>query len=198
LNRPPFCPKCNRHLKTIDQPKCRECLEKRIRFDFAWAACQYIDPVRDLICRFKYGQRTYLRRAFAKWILQFIQLYNLDIGQFDIIVPIPLHLSRYRERGYNQSLLLAGPVAGHFGIDLDAHALIRTRPTSPQATLSEKERWTNIRGAFRIRNPSRYYGKNILIVDDLLTTGATASEAAHAFKRIGTGTVGVLTLAITV
>jgi competence protein ComFC len=151
------------------------------------------DPIR----RFKYNQKTYLRKPFAQFMMAFVQTYHLDIEQFDIIVPVPLFPSRLRERGYNQSRLLAEPIAQKYHIDLSLKNLVRVRNTRHQTLLSEKERWTNIHGAFRIKHSAEFSGKNILIVDDLLTTGATASEAARTLKGAGAETVGVLTLAIT-
>jgi competence protein ComFC len=127
----------------------------------------------------------------------FIDTYHFDIGQFDAIAPIPLFPSRFRERGYNQSQLLSQEIVQKYRINLSTTNLIRTRNTEHQTLLCEKERWTNIDGAFRIRNPSEFRGKNILIIDDLLTTGATASEAARTLKDAGAKTVGILTLAIT-
>lgn len=150
-----------------------------------------------MIHQFKYNQKTYLRKPFARFIENFIQIYRLDIKQFDIIVPIPLFSSRLRERGYNQSQLLAEQIARKYHIDLSLKNLVRIRNTEHQTVLTKKERWTNIVGAFRIINPVGFFGKNILIIDDLLTTGATASEAAATLKDAGAETVGVLTLAIT-
>jgi len=151
-----------------------------------------------MIYQFKYNQKTYLCKPFARLITNFIQIYHLDITQFDIIIPIPLFSSRLRERGYNQSQLLAEQIAGKFRIDLSLKNLVRTRNTEHQTFLTEKERWTNIGGAFKIVNSAKFSGKNILIIDDLLTTGATVSEAAATLKDSGAKTVGVLTLAITV
>jgi len=130
-------------------------------------------------------------------MIDFVRAYRLDIEQFDIIVAVPLFPSRLRERGYNQSRLLAELIAKEYGVNLSINNLIRTRNTEHQTFLGEKERWTNIHGAFRIKHSDRFSGKNILIIDDLLTTGATASEAAGALKNAGAETVGVLTLAIT-
>ena len=131
-------------------------------------------------------------------MLNFIEKYRLDIAQFDIIIPIPLYSSRLRERGYNQSLLLAGPIARAHQIPLSLKSLARIRNTEHQTFLNEKERWTNIHNAFRILNSADIDGKNVLIIDDLLTTGATASEAAGALKQAGAKIVGVLALAVTV
>jgi len=130
-------------------------------------------------------------------MIDFIGRYRFDIKQFDLIVPIPLFSSRLRERGYNQSYLLAEEISGRYRIGLSCAHLVRARNTEHQTLLSEKERWTNIRKAFRIKRSAELRGKNILIIDDLLTTGATASEAADTLKESGAGTIGILTLAIT-
>ncbi len=197
-NRPPFCRKCSRHLGAhINQRHCRQCRNAKPSFDFAWSACLYEDPLKELIHRFKYGQKTQLRRLFAEIIVSFIKEYDLDIAQFDVIVPIPLSSTRSRERGYNQAQLLAQELAKAFSIPLAENNLQRIRHTDPQSLLDEKQRWTNIKGAFTIRKLKNLRRKNILLVDDLLTTGATASEAARTLKDAGVGTVGVLTLAIT-
>ena len=151
-----------------------------------------------MIYQFKYNQKTYLCKPFSRFMENFIQIYRLDITQFDIITPIPLFSSRFRERGYNQSQLLAEQIAWKYHIDLSLKNLIRIRNTAHQTFLTEKERWTNIRGAFRIVNSAEFSGKNILIIDDLLTTGATVSDAAGVLKDAGAQTVGVLVLAATV
>lgn len=197
LNRPPFCPKCSRHLKKYCLARCRECCVHKPHFDFAWSACLYEDPLKALIIQFKYYQKTYYRQFFAYLMKNFLEIYRLDIMQFDIIVPIPLHPSRLRERGYNQAQLLAQPIADFYNISLLSKFFLRARPTEHQTSLGEKERWTNIHRAFRITDSRRFKNKNILIIDDLLTTGATASEAARTLKSAGAKTVGVLTLAIT-
>ena len=137
-------------------------------------------------------------KPFIEFIVNFVQIYHLDIKQFDIIVPVPLFPSRLRERGYNQSELLAELIALRYHIDLSLANLVRIRNTEHQTSLTEKERWTNIKGAFKIIDSSEFSGKNILIIDDLLTTGATVSETATTLKDAKAKTVGVLTLAITV
>jgi len=109
---------------------------------------------------------------------------------------MPLSSTRQRERGFNQSLLLANKLSGHFHIPLSTNNLIRIRHTESQSLLNRKNRWTNIQGAFKINHPSIYQDQAVLLVDDLLTTGATASEASSLFKKAGAKTVGVLTLAI--
>lgn len=126
----------------------------------------------------------------------FIRRHELDIAQFDQIVPVPLSPTRLRERGYNQAELLAAGVASLFNVPLSVRNLVRLRHTQSQVFLPQKERWTNISGAFTISFPNKIKGRNVLLVDDLLTTGATASEASKALKHAGARRVGVLTFAI--
>ncbi|MDP8212994.1 MAG: ComF family protein [Candidatus Zapsychrus exili] len=198
FNIPTFCLKCSRYLgKKIKYPLCKECRQKKPYFDFVWGCCLYEDPIKKLIHKFKYNQRTVLRYLFFELILSFISKYNLDIAQFDTIVPVPLFSTRLRERGYNQSYLLANEISKHFNINISRNSLIKIKNTTPQALLTEKERWTNTQGAFRIKSPDKFKGKAVLIIDDLLTTGATVSEIALTLKESGAQTVAALTLAIT-
>ena len=196
LNTPPFCLKCSRHLEGKFHPLCSSCRVFKPHFDQGWSICLYNETMRHLIHLFKYGSRTALRHDFSQIILSFIKNYTLNLEAFDLIVPVPLSTTRLRERGYNQAELLASAIAGQLKIPLIANNLIRTRHTLNQARTHRKDRWTNLKGAFRIKKSFYFSGKSILIVDDLLTTGATASEAAYVLKQAGAGKVGVLTLAI--
>ena len=197
-NFPPFCVQCSRHLsKPLTHSRCKECFEKSPHFDFAWSACLYQEPLKGLIHQFKYGQKTLLRHVFRQLMTSFLRQYYFDICQFDAVIPIPLSHARERERGYNQAQLLAQDIAKEFDLRLCANNLIRIRHTKNQALLSEKERWTNIHRAFRIKQSPKFSQRSVLLVDDLLTTGATTSEAALTLKEAGAKTVGVLTLAIT-
>ena len=197
-NIPPFCPKCSRPLGARpDSPRCRTCGKSEPAFDFAWSACLFNGTLKKLLHQFKYNQKTQLRKQFSQCMITFIERYNLDIDQFDFLVPIPLFVSHLRERGYNQSELLSHAISTHFKIPI-ADNLKRCRKHISQTRLSQKERWTNVQGAFTIKRKSAIKNKNILLIDDLLTTGATTSEAARSLKNNGAKKVGVLTLAITV
>ena len=115
---------------------------------------------------------------------------------FDGIIPIPLHPTRLREGGFNQAQLLAQGLSESVNVPHWPDVLIRSRPTRYQALLKEKDRWTNIHGAFRIRNPQKVIKKSVLLVDDLFTTGATLSEAASVLRRAGARKVYALTAAV--
>ena len=196
-NKPPFCRKCSRYLgHSSDQILCNDCQKTKPQFDQAWGVCLYNGTMRRLIHLFKYGNRTTLHHTLTKMMFDFINAYQLDMHRFDLVVPIPLSSTRLRERGYNQSQLLAEDIARQFLIEPIYGNLQRIRHTRNQALMGKRERWTNLKGAFRIKYPLLFSGKSILIVDDLLTTGATVSEAAHALKEAGAKTTEVLTLAI--
>jgi competence protein ComFC len=175
---------------------CRECTSNKPHFDFSWSAFQYNDPLRELIHAFKFNQRTFLRHFFARIMSAHISEYSFDIQQFDMLIPIPLFPTRFKERGYNQSELLAQLIGKEFNIPLSTKSLQKIRYTQNQSEMLRKERWTNIQGAFRMRPSLRLEDKKVLIIDDLLTTGATASEAARILKQNGAKLVGVFTLAV--
>ena len=197
VNEPPFCVKCTRPLGVpVRFPRCRDCRQGTFGFDFAWAAALYHAPLQGLIHQFKYEGKTFHRKLFGKLMIEFVGRHNLDIRQFDVLVPVPLSPAKLRERGFNQALILARILAREFRVPVSAQNLRRLRHTRTQTLLSRKERWTNLRGAFKINAPDEFKGKNILIIDDLLTTGATAAEASTVLKRSGAGTVAVFTLAI--
>ncbi|MCK5580456.1 MAG: ComF family protein [Candidatus Omnitrophica bacterium] len=130
-------------------------------------------------------------------MINFLNDYHFDLKDFDLIVPVPLHPWRLYKRGFNQSLLLADLISAHLGIPISSNNLIRGHYTKNQAKISKKERWTNIQGAFKIKSSCEFVDKNILIIDDLMTTGATTSEIARVLKGAGAQKVCVLTPAIT-
>jgi len=198
-NHPPFCRKCSRPLwQNPDGSLCRECQKTDYPFDRAWGATVYNETMQKLIHLFKYQNKTSLRKVFSIIIDTFIENHGIDVGRFDIVVPVPLHPARLRERGYNQSELLSESLAEKYRRPLMASKLLRQRHTPNQALLGKKERWTNIRSAFTIKDRAFFKKKSVLLVDDLLTTGATVSEAARILKDAGAKEVSALTLSIAI
>jgi ComF family protein len=119
-------------------------------------------------------------------------------GGIDLIVPVPLHRKRLRQRGFNQALLLSFQVSRAFNIPLSIDNLVRIRATRPQVELSGEERIHNVRGAFALKRPDRFEGRVVMLVDDVFTTGATMNECAAVLKEGGAAHINALTLACAV
>lgn len=155
------------------------------------SAYYYEGRLLEAIHRFKYGGDMALLKPLGLLLLDGVKV----LGEMpDAIVPVPLHRKRLKERGFNQSLLLARELSRELSIGVDYLNLKRTLHTHPQINLKAKERRQNVRGAFEAVNPSRLRGRRILLVDDVFTTGATVRECAKALKKTG-AEVFVATLA---
>lgn len=197
LNTPPFCQKCGRQIqgKYTTKNICKGCIHTHFYFDRAWASCRYDDSLREMIHNFKYRNKTGLKKHLSGLLINFAKNYYLPISHCDYAIPIPLSPSKLREREFNQAQILANDIAGHFGLSLMVNNLKRIRNTQSQTELEEKLRWQNIQGAFSLKEPNLIREKIILLVDDVLTSGATVSEAAKTLKEAGASAVFVLTIA---
>lgn len=197
-NPPPFCYCCGRHLETPNQLTniCLQCVKKKLHFDRAFSPCIYEGVIKELIHEFKYKGKDYLGATLSRLMVEFIKEYNFPMESVDFIIPVPLHKARLREREFNQAQILSKYIAAAFDKKTLDSVLRRHCNTKAQVDLNEEnERMLNVKGSFTLDKKSAIIGKNILLVDDVLTTGATCSEAALALKNSGSGTVFVLTLA---
>lgn len=174
---------------------CPACRGKNFNFRRAFSSCIYEEPLKQLIHLFKYKSKLKLRKLFAAILIRFVKDYFLPIRDYDILVPIPMHPARLREREFNHSQILAEELSFEFKIPVSFDNIIRSRHGAPQAALSEKERMKNVKGAFRIKRPECFLNKNILIIDDVFTTGSTVSEIALLLNDNNAKAVDVLTLA---
>ena len=118
-----------------------------------------------------------------------------ELSGFNIIVPVPLHRKKKRERGFNQSLLLAKEIGKLYGSEISAGNLTRNRITLPQTELSRAERIKNVKGIFSVNDKSKFRGKNILLIDDVLTTGSTVNECSEVLLEAGAASISVVTVA---
>lgn len=192
--RSPLCPCCGRvYLAAAGGDHlCGTCLAAPRHFTRARALFLYEEPLKEVIHRFKYQGKTACLPSFARFAKNHPLL--ADLADADWIVPVPLHPSRLRERGFNQALLLARalfPKDRRIAPDL----LVRTRPTEPQTNFNGTARRANLKNAFGVVKPHRLKGKNILLIDDVFTTGTTVNECARVLKKAGAAEVMVLTLA---
>ena len=149
------------------------------------------EVVPSIIRRHKYGLDQSLAYALAECLGDQLPLD----AEYDVVIPVPLHRGRLRWRGFNQAAMLAVAVAGRLGRPLDLSTLTRVRPTPPQTMQNRAERSKNLRRAFAVRRPARVANRRILLIDDVMTTGATADECARTLIAAGARRVDVLTLA---
>ncbi len=193
----PVCPRCGRPfdspLALVASPRhrCGPCREKPPAFNCALSPYRYEGVLEQAIHLFKYRRRDALATPLADLML----VWAHKLPPVTVVMPVPLHPSRLRSREFNQALLLADRIAGRLGLPLSFEQLVRVRATRPQTELDRKERARNVRRAFAVRQPDGLAGQRVLLVDDVLTTGATVNECAKVLRRTGVESVTVLTLA---
>jgi ComF family protein len=190
------CPRCALPLRA-PAPLCGECLLREPLFDAAFAPFLYGHPIDLLVTKLKFGRSLAAGRVLSQLWLDAVA--EVAPARPDLFVPIPLHASRLRERGYNQALELAKPLARALGISLAERLLSRARPTSAQANLDAKARRRNLRGAFTL-DPLALAGVapqalHIALVDDVMTTGATLRECARVLRLARFARIDVWALA---
>ena len=192
----PFCQKCSEPFEGAITGvfTCANCAHRRIYFDAAVAAYRGRGIVRQIIHEFKYGRRIHLRHLVARWLFAALEDERLCGRRFDVIVPVPLHPARQRERGFNQASLLAELLSAQTSIPVKP-LLERTRYTTTQTALDRSERMENLHNAFRLRKNADVRGLRVLLIDDVLTTGSTLSECARVLKRAGATSVHAATAA---
>jgi len=173
---------------------CENCLRETPWFDLVRAPYLYTGRLMEAIHRFKYESETHLISSLGPLLSTFAREWIPDLTDF-LTIPVPLHKRRLRARGFNQSLFLARVISRELGTPLDYLSLMRTRHTRAQTGLSKEERRKNVRNAFSVLNPEIIEDKEILLVDDVFTTGHTLDECARTLKKSGARAVICLTLA---
>ncbi|WP_404379698.1 double zinc ribbon domain-containing protein [Caenispirillum salinarum] len=193
----PVCNSCGDPFELPMEPGalCAACIDAPPPWRRARAVFEYDGVARDLILRFKHADRTDSAPAFARWMMRAARPLVEDA---DLIAPVPLHRGRLMKRRYNQAALLArqldrlgGVPAGRFAPNL----LLRARKTPPQEGMGRAARRRNVRSAFVLSDPDSVGGRVVLLVDDVMTTGATVGECARVLRQAGAAAVDVVTLA---
>ncbi len=206
-----ICPECLSGMHRVRSPLCRHCgvpfeagpdedrfCERCLReppsYEIARSLFVYEGTVVEAVHRLKYAGKTRLADIFGPQLAGPARAC-LPPSADPLVMPVPLHLERLRERGFNQSLLLSRHVARETGFDLDWLSLRRTRPTPSQATLGKGRRRENVRDAFAVDAPAAVQGRDVLLVDDVSTTGSTLEACSRALLQSGVERVFGLTLA---
>ncbi len=188
-HRQPCCPRCA--FPTPGGEMCGACLKTPPAFDATYAAFDFVFPIDALLHNYKYAGNLALAEFLAAPLAEQVLHHPLP----DVLIPMPLHPNRLRQRSFNQAVEIARPLAGQLGIPLDVHACRRIRDTPPQATLDHKERATNLRRAFACDTPLD--GKHVALLDDVMTSGATLGELAKVVRKQGAAQISVWVVART-
>ena len=190
------CPRCCSSIGefTHTEKGCPQCRDERLQFDGSFRLGEYDGALRDLVLRMKSGAGEMLAECVGRLWAQRAEARFRAVGA-DVVIPVPLHWRRRWQRGYNQSEALSEAIAERLKLPHQPRWLKRIRHTPHQTAVSATERRENLRGAFRVSRGSNLKGKSVLLVDDVLTTGSTASEVAKAMKGAGAVRVFVAVLA---
>ena len=192
---PPLCTPCGVPLPPPGSERCARCVERPPAFATARAAALYLptaaglNPLAVAVQRLKYRGRRVLADTLGA-----LRASRYPIAPDALLVPVPLHVARLRERGFNQALLLARALARRRGLPVAAQALARRRTTRAQPGLAAAERRANVQGAFTVPRPQVVSGRSVVLVDDVLTSGATADACATALLAAGAVRVDVYTV----
>ena len=190
----PLCTACGLPFATERgiEHSCSGCHEDPPPFAAARAAVEF--DGRELIHRFKYGKKVQHSRPLGLLAARQLDEFATASGA-DLLIPVPLHVKRLRQRGFNQAVLLGEVLARKWRLPLSRKNLRRIRWTEPQINLSAAERQGNVRGAFAVHDPAEVRERRIILVDDVYTTGSTVAECARTLKKAGAGAVFVVTIA---
>ncbi len=214
--RDPLCAGCWQGLERIAGPVCQVCGTPLPQFPgaalpeggetcgacrvggsplaFARSAARYGDLVREAIHAFKFRGRRSMAAPLGDLLIE-AAARHLAGRPVDLLVPVPLHRRRERDRGFNQAELLARRVGAAMGVPVGRRVVVRRAATAPQTELTAPQRWANVRDAFSLARPRAIQGRHVVLVDDLVTTGATARACAVCLARGGAASVGLVTVA---
>jgi ComF family protein len=194
-----LCEHCGRPILSdfaaeISPLLCGLCRRDLYDFDFARSFAPYGPVASRAILMLKYEQVLPLGAWFAA---KLAELVRANPGRFDadVVVPVPLHAARFRERGYNQAELIARPLARLLGLPFKSYLLVRTKPRPDKLKLTTRERWRTVRGAYATREGTQVDNLRVLLVDDVFTTGATLDACSRALRKAGAVRVAGLTVA---
>lgn len=190
----PLCKKCGKPLSAAETEYCPDCGRKKHLYTRGRAALEYDSLMRESIGRFKYSNRREYANFYVRELLDIcgpaVRSWNVDL-----LIPIPLHKSRRRKRGFNQAELIAKGLGRELGIPVSSNCLLRTRKTSPQKELNDQERKNNLKNAFQVVDYDVKF-KKILLIDDIYTTGSTIDAAASVLLESGAEKVYFLSISI--
>lgn len=190
----PVCKSCGKEIRRREQEYCFDCMKVSHHYTEGRALFAYNEVMQRSVSAFKYKNRQEYARLYGR---ELAKVFCRQIKRWDaeMLIPVPVHKSRYRKRGYNQAELLAYSITEYIDLPVDSKLLVRTKKTTAQKSLSTKERVKNLQDAFQVTKSVVQY-KKIILVDDIYTTGSTADACAGALKEGGAEQVYLLCLCI--
>lgn len=193
---PPFCNLCGHPLNKFSfHNRCHACKDLSPYFEFARAVGTYTGVLRHCIHLFKFEYKDDLAEPLSDLLVEYIQKSN-NFRNVNLLVPVPLHRTKLRERDFNQAELLVRKINEKLNIPFSANNLYRKRDTKPQMEQNSINiRFKNVLDAFGVLNPQEFFKKKILLIDDIMTTGATVNECSKALREAGASSVYILVLA---
>ena len=184
------CQRCALPLKSDHAKICGACSKREFSFEQAIAPFQFEGFIREAVYQFKFNQKLNQGKLLAQLLLHHIETKEIQIP--DVIIPVPLHKKRLRQRGYNQALEIARIICKYFDCDLSYESIYRNRDTSIQMELPAKQRYKNVKNAFSLtEDSSNLKNKYVCIVDDVMTTGNTVNEVAKCVRKADARRIGV-------
>jgi ComF family protein len=191
---PPLCPRCGLPYPGGRAHLCAACLKERRYFASHRTAALYDGALKEMIHRFKYQGVFPLTQVLGDLLEPVLKAIRRE-HRVDVLIPVPLHIRRLRERGFNQALLLVKELSKRSGIPYQERVLAKIRETPEQISLKKRERAKNVKGVFEVTDQGAIKGKRVVLVDDVYTTGATVNECSRALLQAGAKQVAVLTVA---
>ena len=190
----PLCKKCGKPIHSQEGEFCFDCQRRMLHYEQGRSLWLHKRPVSSSIYDFKYKNKRVYGEIYGREMAeQFNDLIRM--WEIDVLIPVPLHRKRQRKRGYNQAEIIARELGKKLGIPVDMSVIIRERETTPQKELGQKNRRKNLKKAFRLTG-KRLTGKNILLIDDIYTTGSTIDAMAEVLMKTGCEKIYFLTISI--
>ena len=191
ISKEAICKKCELKLKEYEINLIRRNKEY---YSKSMHIYRYEGLIRNSIIAYKFNEKSYLYKTFAKILLKNKKIYRF-LKKYDIIIFVPMHIRKKFQRGYNQTELIARKIAKNTHLKLEKDVLFKQKNIEPQSMLSKVKRKENIKNAFYIKNAERITNKQIIIFDDIYTTGSTVLECARVLRKAGAKSISVLTIA---
>lgn len=209
INSKTICSKCNLQLKKKEKMEIltkkelvENYYEKEKYFEELIYMFKYEGQIRELILDYKFNEKSYMYKTFVNFLLKNKKIFE-NLKKYDKIIPVPISKKRYNQRGYNQSLLIAKEISNQMtygtnkktNFELVNNCLIKTKNIVEQSKLNKEDRKQNIQGVYTLKNGSILTNKNILLIDDIYTTGSTVNECSRVLQQANPNKIGVLVLA---